>query len=434
MALQEAKAMGLDLMPDPETFANPPRDLQNQNQRAKYLYDSNLPEDWGSTASESGEDDADNLNDDEELAQYMLETGGLTDREVDKLDGKISNRLGVRDSTTAGGMGACGPNGQKNYPERETGANTGPKGVLADQKYHQQQQLQERLSNQQAYNARMLAKAPTTTTFREDQARERQEKKAQGLLDSDDETEAGKEEEDAEEKAILARIRGNRLKDMSWAAQKNAAGAPGGADGKKVFGSLMEMNAAQYVSAIDSEKKDVTVVIHIYNEFNPASRKLDGCLIQLAGRYATTKFIRIKAREVDFDEEVCPTVLVYRAGDLIANLVMISYELSGDFDSNELEELLTKHRVISPHDQCHRETSFFDTSLDLDVLNGQLGDLNMMGMGIEGVGLSHSSLSTGGGGGGGGASRRGILSGNIKEFRYQDDDDEDDRDYDEAEY
>lgn len=263
--------MGLDLMPDPETFANPPRDLQNQNQRAKYLYDSNLPEDWGSTASESGDDDADNLNDDEELAQYMLETGGLTDREVDRLDGKTSNRLGVRDSTAAGGMGASGPNGTKNYPERETGANTGPKGVLADQKYHQQQQLQERLSNQQAYNARMLAKAPTTTTFREDQARERREKKAQGLLDKDDEADAKKEDaEDAEEKAILDRIRINRLKDMSWAAQKNAAGGPGGAGGKKVFGSLMEMNAAQYVSAIDSEKKDVTVVIHIYSEVRKA--------------------------------------------------------------------------------------------------------------------------------------------------------------------
>ncbi|KAG0311945.1 hypothetical protein BGZ97_011546 [Linnemannia gamsii] len=427
MALQEAKAMGLDLMPDPETFANPPRDLQNQNQRAKYLYDSNLPEDWGSTASESGDDDADNLNDDEELAQYMLETGGLTDREVDRLDGKTSNRLGVRDSTAAGGMGASGPNGTKNYPERETGANTGPKGVLADQKYHQQQQLQERLSNQQAYNARMLAKAPTTTTFREDQARERREKKAQGLLDKDDEADAEKEDaEDAEEKAILDRIRINRLKDMSWAAQKNAAGGPGGAGGKKVFGSLMEMNAAQYVSAIDSEKKDVTVVIHIYSEFNPASKKLDGCLIHLAGRYATTKFIRIKAREVDFDEEVCPTVLVYRAGDLIANLVMISYELSDDFDSAELEELLTKNRVISPHDQCQRETSFFDASLDLDTLNAQLGDLNMLGMGQV-----HSTSSSGAAGGGA-ASRRGILSGNVKEFRYQDDDDDDNDD--EAEY
>jgi hypothetical protein len=88
--------------------------------------------------------------------------------------------------------------------------------------------------------------------------------------------------------------------------------------------------------------------------------------------------------------------------------------------------------VISPHDQCQRETSFFDASLDLDGLNAQLGDLNMMGMGLGGVGLGHSSSSTGGGA----VNRRGILSGNVREFRYQDDDDDDDvdRDYDEAEY
>lgn len=56
----------------------------------------------------------------------------------------------------------------------------------------------------------------------------------------------------------------------------------------------------------------------------------------------------------------------------------------------------------------------------------------MMGMGLGGVGLGHSPSSAGGGA----VSRRGILSGNVKEFRYQDDDDDDevDRDYDETEY
>jgi hypothetical protein len=85
-----------------------------------------------------------------------------------------------------------------------------------------------------------------------------------------------------------------------------------------------------------------------------------------------------------------------------------------------------RNRVISPHDQCQRETSFFDASLDLDTLNAQLGDLNMLGMGQV-----HSTSSSGAAGGGA-ASRRGILSGNVKEFRYQDDDDDDNDD--EAEY
>lgn len=268
MAEEEAKLMGLTLMDDPETLANPPRDI-----RAKYLYDQNSIEDWGSSVSEDDDDD----EDDTELEQFNLETGGLTDREIDQLDNKTSSRLGQSKMTSSSPTSSSGVNTAK-YPERESGANTGPKGVLADQKYHQQQQLQEQLSSRQAYNARMLAKAPTTTTYREDQMRMLQEKKAQGLLDSDDEAklkaELGDEDaldkllnNDEDEKTVLERIRSNRLKDMSasWAS-KPGGGGGGGLVGKKMFGSLMEMNAAQYVSAIDGEKKDVTVVIHIYSE------------------------------------------------------------------------------------------------------------------------------------------------------------------------
>ncbi|KAI7819720.1 thioredoxin-like protein [Gamsiella multidivaricata] len=299
--------MGLDLLPDPERSSNASRDHQlRDGTRAQYLYNNDDPEDWGSTASESESFDGTDIHD-KELAYDSLETGGLTDREIDRLDGKTSSRLGsiISHSTGAVTGGGTGSNRAPGYPERDTGANTGPKGVIADQKYHHRQQLQERLSFQQAHNARMLARAPTTTTYLQDMERERQEKKEKGLLDEDD-----------------------------------------GNDTIKVFGSLMEMNAAQYVSAIDTEKKDVTVIIHIYSERNAACKKLDGYLIQLAGRYATTKFIRIKAPEVDFDEEVCPTVLVYRAGDLIANLVMITYELSEDYDDVELEELFTRYAVI----------------------------------------------------------------------------------------
>ncbi|KAF9997501.1 hypothetical protein BGZ80_005744 [Entomortierella chlamydospora] len=428
MAMEEAKLMGLELLPDPERNSNAPRD---HNNRAKYLYDNNEPEDWGSTASESDSESeltsSLSRREDKNSHGYNddLETGGLNDAEIDRLDGKTSSRIERSNRSSIGGKNPVASDSIK-YPERETGANTGPKGVIADQKYHQQQQLHERLSSQQAYNARMLAKAPTTTTYRQDRERELQEKKAQGLLDDDDLKALEKEEED--EKAILERIRGKRLQEMAWAAKANSGA------GKKMFGSLMEMNSTQYVNAIDTEKKDVTVVIHIYNEYNPACKKLDECLIQLAGRYATSKFIRIKAREVDFDEEVCPTVLAYRAGDLIANLVMITYELSEKFDAAELEELFTTNKVLSPHDQCQRESSFFDiteSSSYMASMTSQFGDLNMMSLGL---GIGDAATAIGGSGGGGGGGRRGILSGNVKEFRYQDYEDSDDEDDDLRKY
>ncbi|KAG0341475.1 hypothetical protein BG004_006016 [Podila humilis] len=455
MAAEEAKLMGLTLMDDPETYSNAPRDV-----RAKYLYDPNSVEDWGSSISEDDYQDDDDDND-HQLEQFDLETGGLTDREIDRLDNKTSSRLGAG----RGGKKSASINNNNSatstnvkYPERETGANTGPKGVLADQKYHQQQQLQEQYSTRQAYNARMLAKAPTTATYREEQKRILFQKNiAQGggggrvLLDRhdgetvrllaelgvdiDDEDALEKllnerneqqeqDDKDEDEKTVLERIRSNRLKDMSasWSSKTGSGAQGGGLVGKKMFGSLMEMNAAQYVGAIDGEKKDVTVVIHIYCEYNPASKRLDDCLILLAARYATTKFIRIKAREVDFDEEVCPTVLAYRAGDLIANMVMITYELSEGYSDTELEELLTKYKVLSPHDQFQRETSFFGSNFNLDTLSGlgpQFADMNFGG----------DSLGQGTGTGIGGGPRRGILSGNVPEFRYKDYEDDDEADY-----
>ncbi|KAF9432622.1 hypothetical protein BGZ76_010539 [Entomortierella beljakovae] len=423
MALEEAKLMGLELLPDPERNSNAPRD---HSTKPKYQFDNrdDHHDQWGSSASESESESELNFasnkrsNNTSQGYDDDLETGGLSDGEIDQLDGKTSSRLG-RHSKHNNDRNPVASDSSR-YPERETGANTGPKGVIADQRYHQQQQLQERLSTQQGYNARMLSKAPTTTTYRQDKERELQEKKDQGLLDDEDLKALEEEEQDESEKVVLEKIRGKRLQEMSWAANNNNGN-------KKVFGSLMEMNATQYVNAIDTEKKDVTVIIHIYNEFAPCCKKLDECLIQLAARYATTKFIRIKAREVEFDEQVCPTVLAYRAGDLIANMVMITYQLSENFDDAELEELFTDNKVISPHDKYQRESSFFDISGDLSSafmnssLSSQIGDINLMSLGL-GVGDAGTSMSSSS------SNRRGILSGNVKEFRYQDYDDSDEDD------
>jgi len=69
--------------------------------------------------------------------------------------------------------------------------------------------------------------------------------------------------------------------------------------------------------------------------------------------------------------------------------------------------------VLSPHDQCQRENSF-DRNFSMDSLSA--------------LGPQFGSMSMGGSFGGGGA-RRGILSGNVPEFRYKDYEDDDDAEY-----
>ena len=95
-----------------------------------------------------------------------------------------------------------------------------------------------------------------------------------------------------------------------------------------------------------------------------------------------------------------------------------------------LEPLLNRHRVISPHDQYQRNDSFFEHSLDssMSSMSAQFGDLDVSTLGL-GVGDRSTAPSSFGRDGG----RRGILSGNVNEFRYRDEDDEeededDDRD------
>jgi len=98
-----------------------------------------------------------------------------------------------------------------------------------------------------AHNKRMLSKAPTTTTYREDQAKkEADEKLLQELenMSSDDEEE------------VLRRYREQRLSEIQKAALRKRTGP--------LFGSLREISASQYVKSIDNEGADVSVIVHLY--------------------------------------------------------------------------------------------------------------------------------------------------------------------------
>lgn len=50
-------------------------------------------------------------------------------------------------------------------------------------------------------------------------------------------------------------------------------------------------------------------------------------------------FILFKAREVDVNEDICscPIVLVHRDGNLVTNIVLVSYESGEDFDTIEIK-------------------------------------------------------------------------------------------------
>jgi hypothetical protein len=125
--------------------------------------------------------------------------------------------------------------------------------VKADHDYQKQKEL---VSNQKAradYNARMLAKAPTTTTYAQDQEQE--------LV-----LEAQKEEQLEDDD--LKYYREKRLRELKQMANNNHYIR----QQQKVFGTLNTVEADDYPNEIDDEWKTIPVIVHLYDEVPEITR------------------------------------------------------------------------------------------------------------------------------------------------------------------
>lgn len=162
------------------------------------------------------------------------------------------------------------------------------------------------------------------------------------------------------------------------------------------FGHLREVGMRGYVSAVEDEDRDVWVVVHIYDPSLDRCDRLDDTLVHLARSHPSTKFVRCRATAIGFasttpttsrtttsrthrptrsihssfltnddgfgdgeeddeeaegdadednvDTDMLPTMLVYRAGELVHNWVRVDWEAG----KAGVEELLQRHHIIQP--------------------------------------------------------------------------------------
>ncbi|KAI7901784.1 thioredoxin-like protein [Cokeromyces recurvatus] len=230
--------------------------------------------------------------------------------------------------------------------ERISGPKTGPKGVKADHDYYQQKQLAAKTKAYAEYNARILAKAPTTTTYQEDIKEE--------LLI------LGREEEEEDDDDDLKDYREKRLQELKQIKENNHSIR----QQQKVFGSLITVNMNDYVKHIDHEWKTISVIVHLYDEKIPQCTLLDSYLSELARKYVLAKFIRVSAIDLDFDLVGSPAILAYQGGILIANLVRIIDEIGTRFDVESIEDILLRHGALSENDLYEEQTQIKEDSDD----------------------------------------------------------------------
>ncbi|KAE8215122.1 hypothetical protein CF327_g1571 [Tilletia walkeri] len=267
------------------------------------------------------------------------------------------------------------------------GHNTGPKGVIRDQKDRAAADARSHADRIRSTNAALRKMALTANTVDEDERLQKKEAKASARRrekspdrqrtgrkgDSEDEEDGGEKGvangEDrvdpaaAAEFAARERRRAQRLEELQREADRKRARLlgtgfspapdPPAQRADVWFGHLREVDALGYVRATDDEREDVPVVVHIYEKSVPACCILTSALTSLARQYPHTKFIQVRARTVGFglsDDEIAqdedededeaqvrakeeallakvgpvlPTLHIYLGGELRANLVRV---------------------------------------------------------------------------------------------------------------
>ncbi|XP_076007475.1 phosducin b [Genypterus blacodes] len=105
-----------------------------------------------------------------------------------------------------------------------------------------------------------------------------------------------------------------------------------------------------FLEVIEKEHHSTVVMVHIYKVGVKGCEELNNCLGCLATEYPTVKFCRIDAvasgASERFSDEVLPTLLVYKAGELLGNFLSCTQHLSEEFFATDVETFLNSYGLL----------------------------------------------------------------------------------------
>ncbi|XP_061831775.1 phosducin b [Nerophis lumbriciformis] len=105
-----------------------------------------------------------------------------------------------------------------------------------------------------------------------------------------------------------------------------------------------------FLEVIEKEHHSTVVVVHIYKTGVKGCEELNSCLDCLAAEYPPVKFCRIDAvasgAAERFSDEVLPTLLVYKAGELLGNFLACTKHLNEEFFATDVETFLNSYGLL----------------------------------------------------------------------------------------
>lgn len=236
--------------------------------------------------------------------------------------------------------------GPKFIPESEindvekwsgTAKNTGPKGVIQDWQRFKQLEREKTTESEKEKQELLKRLSRTCKTDLEGNDLQKNDKKpvAQASVD-----------EEIERELINDEFFEKYLKESIQNMQKLMANTP-------KFGKLIELSNQSYINEIDNEKKNVTVIIHIYDGRSEC-KTMNDCLEELAQEYQFVKFCKVRSLEISLTEKFrklgCPALLAYKSGELVGNFVCLGEEFGQEFYTSDVESFLIEHGLLPVQD------------------------------------------------------------------------------------
>ncbi|KAM3574830.1 hypothetical protein VYU27_003255 [Nannochloropsis oceanica] len=232
---------------------------------------------------------------------------------------------------------------QYQYKEERPGPHTGPKGVLADYKAHQQVTNALR-AHEQAHRQAVLLRiargsnSGTITSITSPHLLPIYERNDNDSNDDDD--------------LFLRNYRAQRLNDLKLQQQQQQQ--QDSLLHRPRFGGVEEVSGSRMVEMIETLRNSspcTKTIVHIYESHLPACRLVNSFLPHLAAKHPFVSFLRLHQgfnlprHDLKLDEEALPLLLVYDGGDVKECVARVDNYLGAAFLCEDLEGLLEEKGV-----------------------------------------------------------------------------------------
>uniref|UniRef100_A0A3P9CS49 Phosducin b n=1 Tax=Maylandia zebra TaxID=106582 RepID=A0A3P9CS49_9CICH len=126
------------------------------------------------------------------------------------------------------------------------------------------------------------------------------------------------------------------------------------------FEGVYDLDSGEaFLEVIEKEHHSTVVVVHIYKNGIKGCEALNSCLDCLATEYPTVKFCKIDAvasgAAERFSDEYLPTLLVYKAGELLGNFLSCTQHLNEEFFATDVEGFLNSYGLLPEKEQPQME-------------------------------------------------------------------------------